>query len=210
MEKLTSKLAAFIGGQLGFDEERIKVTAYGLSALSQALLLFAIALAAGLALSHPAEFMIAFFSVGLLRRFIGGAHMKTYAGCIVLSSLMIACIGLLSGIFAPTLHRAVLASAEAALYLFCFLSTAKFAPLDSPNKRITSPEKIKRLKRGGLATLAVYVCLSAATLILGFPGASAALSLSGAWQCFVITPFGHNFINLINNMPTKLWKEIKS
>ncbi len=90
MEKLARRWAQKIGTAQNADSEKVAVMAYGLTALLQLICIFLFAVLLGCLFDFFWEAMIAFFSVGFLRRLIGGAHSGSFNGCLFLSVFCIA------------------------------------------------------------------------------------------------------------------------
>lgn len=195
---LANKLAARLAKKLNYSEEQRKVIAYGLGAALQMLELLIIALIFGLVFDCLYESLIIFLGVGLLRRSSGGTHCSTYLACILTSSLSICllaffCRYLLPGYLPKWIYIVFgMIPGFACAFLFAY----KRVPQASPNKPITNPAKIARLKRQCFITLLIYMLFSA--LLLAFDwGDGCNISSFGAvicvlyWQCFTLTSWSN-------------------
>lgn len=205
MEKLARKLAERIGANTGADSEKIAVMAYGMSAFFQMVIIFTVITTVGLIFGVWYEALITFLAVGIMRSAIGGAHSSTYIGCLTISTFSILLFAFFTHYITDYNTRYFILVSSAVIYLAAFLIIFRYAPADSPNKPITRPEKIKRLRRRAFITLAVYTLLSAVSALLpeafyGGHDSSCALAfaLSAIWQAFAITPAGKSFINFID------------
>lgn len=188
--RLANKLAA----RLGYDDEQRKVIAYGLGAAIQMIELLIISLIFGLCFDCLWECIIVFLGVGLLRRTTGGRHCTTYMACILTSSLSICLIGLfcrylLPGYLSKWIYVALgLLPGFGCAYAFAY----KRVPQDSPNKPITNPEKIHRLRKQCFLTLTIYLACAIALLIFDWGNGRNISSFWALicvlyWQCFTLT-----------------------
>lgn len=208
MEKLAKKIAEVIGDSLGQDSEQKAVVAYGLAAILQFIVIFLASAVIGLLGGFFIESMIMLFAVGLLKRSVGGAHATTMLSCTVMSILNIAAVGAVAHYgFGRTVMLWPAAVLAILLYSVSFILVYKLAPVDSANKPIVKPEKIKRLRKTAFITLAVYTALSAAGIIAAFAGKSAnliglaiAFAFAAGWQSFMLTLPGRRLIAAADNL----------
>lgn len=203
MEQLAHRWAQKIGTTLGTDEERIAVMAYGLTALLQLVLIFLAAALLGWALGFFGESMIVFFSVGFLRRLIGGAHAGSFNGCLVVSIFCIGFFSALAHYVLPLCPFWVLCGASLAIYLTAVVLIARLAPVDSPNKPVRSLEKRRRLRRSAFGVMVVFALLTAAALLWQIRGGNCAryiwaLNLSVLWQTTMLTGCGSRLIRIVD------------
>lgn len=205
MEKLAHNWAQKIGTALDADQERIAVMAYGLTALLQLLLIFAAALLFGLVFGFLVEAMIVFFSVGFLRRLIGGAHAAKFDGCIVISVFCIALFSALAHYVLLLCGFWVTCVASVIIYILASCLIYRLAPVDSPNKPVRAPEKIRRLRRGAGVVMVVFSLLTVVMLFLQWKGYAFisyvwALDLSLLWQTCMLTAIGRRLVNIVDHL----------
>lgn len=204
---LANKLAGRLAKALNYDDEARAVIAYGLGAALQMLELMAIALIFGLVFDCLYESMIVFLGVGLLRRSAGGSHCANYTACILTSSLSICllafiCRYLLPGYLPKWVYIIFgMVPGFGCACLFAF----RRVPRDTPNKPITDPAKVARLRRQYCLTLFVY--LIAAALLLAFDwGDGRNISSFGAvicvlyWQCFTLTSHSQRLVHAMDRL----------
>ncbi len=204
MISLCRKWSAQISGALSLEEERRQVIEYGLLALVQMSVILAGAMLAGAVFGFLPETVILFFSVGILRKNTGGAHSETIGGCTVMSIAVICilaalCRYVLMGIPSQTMAVLLLALC----YGLAFLQIYRRAPMDTPNKPITKPEKINRLRRQGFFVLAIYAILSLALLLWGAKrgtSLSFAVSCASLWQAATLTRPGATMIRTVDRL----------
>lgn len=148
MQRLINRISHKIAVSNDLDEEKEKVIAYGMTALWQMIIIFFLAFSVGFITHTIAECLFIYMTVGFLRKFTGGAHAKSMFGCILVSISSIAVMAVLS--------RYVMAwyiPYNASGIIICiafglsFFIVYKKAPVDSVNKPIKNPEKIKKLRK---------------------------------------------------------------
>ena len=195
MEQFVRKAAHFITERQKLDEEREAVIAYGMLALFQMLLIFLYALMWGLLTHTFWESIVVYFTVGIFRKFTGGAHAHSMAGCIFVSITTMSVMAAFSHyILAPIKSSLLMILFTLIIYPLVFFVVWEKAPVDSPNKPIRKPEKIKRLRRGSFIMLITFSIVSISLTILTFFIDSSvlfsmnyALMLALIWQGFTLT-----------------------
>ncbi|NLK38723.1 MAG: accessory gene regulator B family protein [Clostridiales bacterium] len=206
MEKLAKRIADLIGNSLGQDDEQKQVVAYGLSAILQFLAIFVISSVISLIGGFFLESMIMLFAVGLLKRSVGGAHSSTMLSCTIMSILNISIVAALAHYFFNSSSILIPASLVAAfIYITALFLVYKLAPVDSGNKPIVKPEKIKRLRRNSFLTLAVYILFSIALLLFANKNArlismAVTFAFASGWQSFMLTRVGAVLIHAIDKL----------
>lgn len=192
MEFLVEKLANLITEPLHLDDEKRAVVKYGLFAIVQMILIAVIISLFGVLTGCLLECWVFYTAAGLLRKSTGGAHAKTSNGCLVVSVLAVSLFGIGARYFRALPHSIAIGTALCivALAVACLL-VYKLAPVDSPNKPLTSQKKIDRLRRQSGVTLLVYSALVVIFLLLSdryFFTISLAVSLSLAtlWQSLTL------------------------
>ena len=206
MEQLTKRAAHFVAHRQQLDSEKEAVIAYGMLALSQMLVILLFAVVWGLLTGTFWECVIVYIAVGALRKSTGGAHARTMAGCILMSVTTMSTMAVVSRyVLAPRLTPWLMLVLTAVLYTLCFLIVWKKAPVDSPNKPIRNPEKVKRLRKSSFLLLAAFCGISLLLAILTFYIDSAtfminsadlysvncALVLALGWQSLTLTKIIH-------------------
>jgi accessory gene regulator B len=200
MIKLSQIIARKIGDSLKLDDEKVAVMSYGLFGMLQVAVIFAASVIMGLIFGFFWEAMILFFSVGFLRRLIGGAHSQGLMSCMIISILSIAILSLLARYVLPAFGFVFAAAFSAFVYLSASCLIYKLAPVDSPNKPVRAPEKIKRLRKSSFAVMLSFILLTVAALILQYKGIETApyifaLDLSVLWQSCMLTKLSHKLLS---------------
>lgn len=89
----------------------------------------------------------------LLRRNFGGAHAKTYAMCLLLSTLIPVVLGIISTKITLSIPFI------AVIYIFSYATAFIKGVVDNPKKRLTQNEKSK-FKKDGLITLTIILIIN--------------------------------------------------
>lgn len=206
MEKLSQNISNIIAAKLNYDDEKRAVIQYGLAAIFQFIGIFVITSIIGLFAGFWIESMVIFLSVGMLRKSTGGAHSETFQGCMIISILSICVLSILARYLIPINYPGIkyyIVAFVLLAFTYSFFIIHKKAPIDSPNKPIKKPEKIKRLRRNSFITLFIYF-IAAITLAfladLTIKNISVSLSITFAtlWQVFTLSKAGFCFINVID------------
>ncbi len=206
MEKLANRIAETVARNNGLDEERKRVVAYGLSALIQMLFLLFSSLVFGLLFHCFVESMVIFASVGLIKRATGGAHSNTSGNCTVISLVSIFVMALVSRYVVPVVEPYWYVYLVFAVLSFgiAFFTVFRRAPVATPKKPITRPEKIRRLRRQSFMTVGAFFALAVAWILLArynprLVNASVSLCLAALWQSFMLTESGAKLISFIDS-----------
>ncbi len=210
MEKLAKKLADEISKLLEYDNEKNQVIAYGLIAIIQIAVTVILVLMGGLIVGAPVEALIICFSVSILRKYSGGAHVSFIelctafgvAYCVLFSAIskyLLAPIGTVYG---------MLFVITAVYTLSCFV-IYKLAPVDSPKKPIRSEKKKRRMRKGSLIVVLVYFTISIVFLLLSrknqsFNSLGISLLFGVVWQVITLTKFGSYFLSKVDFVVNKI------
>ncbi len=162
MERSIHKAAHFVAQHQQMSDEQEAVIAYGMTALCQMLMILLFTVIWGLLTKTIVESLIVYAVVGGFRKFTGGVHAKTLWGCIAVSVITISLMSVLSRyVLAPQMTSSIMLTAILILFGLVFSIVWRRAPVESPNKPIRKPEKIKRLRIGSLIILSVLmtVCI---------------------------------------------------
>ena len=209
MEKLAQRLAANIAKSLGYDKEKEAVIAYGLTAIIQVTVTVLLILLLGLLIRAPIEAMITCISIMLYRKYSGGAHAHSAEFCAIFSVLFcIIAAGIAKWLLIKIYDPIIMAFALVIIFGLSFYIVYKFAPVDSPNKPIRTDRKKKRMRRGSVIILSIFLILSVSFLIMSYyydPYKSYGISLliGISWQTFTLTSLGSLFLGKMNQNSNK-------
>ena len=209
LELLSKNIANNLKRELDLDEDKRSIIEYGLFAffhMGISILLVAIV---GAIFNVMIEALIISFVVAILRKFSGGAHASTAINCAI--------VGVLVSVIPAYLIRNInfnsnyIISIGILLYIISFITIYKLAPVDSPNKPIKKAEKIKRLKRGSIIILSIYMIIVLFNIITTYVSKNNVLLLYSSciyigilWQVFTLTKFGHFIVNIIDSLFIKI------
>ncbi|MDD2267982.1 MAG: accessory gene regulator B family protein [Eubacteriales bacterium] len=216
MENICNKIAFSIGKQLNYNDEQVAVVAYGLFAILQTIGMFILSSIIGIIFRCWIECFMIFLAVGIMRKYTGGAHSSTLLGCTLFSLFIIGSLGYISRYALNDLYLSLQESYYHYLiflfyipvYTIMILIVKKLAPVDSPNKPIRKPEKIKRLNNYSVILVSFYFLLSAlffsiANHNIRFLSVSLSLLFATVWQTFTLTKPGHKLIHILDFLKPK-------
>ena len=143
----------------------------------------------------PALISAAVFAA--LRLLAGGYHMDTYGKCLIVSMSMFMLSALTAQYTSQYWSYFTLAILIAASFIFGLYTLIRYAPKDTPNKPITDPKEIRKLKT--LSIICFFILIISATCLVYFK--LNILALSVCFGCilelFTITPTGNKFFDLV-------------
>ena len=193
METIADKLSDKIAIQMNYDDDKKAVITYGLIAIIQMTIIgIAISLIGILGRFFYESFLI-FIGVGILKKSSGGAHSQSIYGCTVISILSIVLLSVLSRYVLNFQTKIwITYCIVLVVFAFCLIIFHKYIPVDSPNKPITNPDKIKRLRRQSYIILVIYTITGCLTVCLSkinfrFYSISLCFPLILIWQSFMLT-----------------------
>lgn len=196
MTKQVNKFAHTIAKNSNLNEEQEAVIAYGMLALLQMAVILIIAVAAGLIFNCLWQCITIYLAVGIFRKFTGGAHGKSMGQCIIVSTLSITVMAVIAKYvltaFLPLWAQITfIAVSLITVYIITYLK----APVDSPNKPIKNPKKIKRLRISAFVYISVLLILCALLVFIATKfsfdtasGIAYCICLSLLWQSATLTP----------------------
>lgn len=206
MENFSAYLSKKVCLSLGYDKQKEQVLTYGLIAMLQFLTIMLLVMIIGFFGNFMLESIVIFLLVGALRKSTGGAHAGTMNGCIVMSCLNITLLAFLSRyVLIFPIKPWIYLCFYILCYIVCFLIINRYAPVDSPNKRITSQEKITRLRKQSFIKTALLFAVTVLLTIyinlnIRCQSVANSLCLLTLWQCFTLTPLGARLIHHLDRL----------
>lgn len=200
MEQLANKLAVKIAEKIELDQEKKAVIAYGLIGILQITTLFILVTVLGIISGTFYESLIIFFSVGFMRKSTGGAHSKSMWGCNAVSVLSILLLAILSRyILVMSIPKGVNIAITVAVFAAGLFVFYKKVPVDSPNKPITSKDKIRRLRKESYMKLLFLFAVTLLSIHYAesssrFYSVSFSLRVALLWQMITLTDLGASFL----------------
>jgi accessory gene regulator B len=204
MERIAQDISEKIARELNCNTEKKDVIAYGLTAIFQLLIIGITVSLIGLVFKFLYESLVIFLCVALIKKSTGGAHSNSIYICTFISIFTITLFAYISRyILYLYLNIYLDVGILVIVYIASFLIFTKHVPVDSPNKPITKPEKIKRLRKQSFIILFLYFLVS--LLLFYFEinhprlySISLSMQLAVIWQTFMLTKLGAKFINIID------------
>jgi len=168
---------------------------------------------AGLALGAVWEALTVCFSVSLYRKYSGGAHADEANFCTIVTVVYCSFAAVISRRLAIIYQPIPMLIAILLVYLFVYLATYRYAPVDSPNKPITGKPRIRKMRKASFLTVSVYLLLQLLLFFYKIPAHAyqslgISLLLGVSWQAFTLTPLGAILLHKLNDLPKYLGKEV--
>lgn len=206
MEKLTNNIAEKISSELGLDNDRKAVIAYGIFALLHSAISIIVIVIFGLLVGELAEVLIVSFTASILRKYSGGVHTSspgicTATGTIVVGGLTLA----ISVLYNQQINFKLFVLLGLITFIWSYYIIYKLAPVDSTAKPIKTQMKRERMKKGSIVVLDAYAVIVAINVVLylslhnkRFLIFSMCIFGGIIWQSFTLTRAGHLTIQKID------------
>ena len=212
IENISKVIAEKVSSELNYDKERKEIIQYGTYALIQTLISIISVLILGLLFNIALEALIFLFTASILRKYSGGAHSESSNVCTLLGIIISSCIGFfIKSNFFAKMNFEVIVFVGIVIFVFSYFIIFKYAPVDTPNKPIKTEKKKKRMKKGSLKILTIYLFIEIFNIILYYnSGWSLArpvmlsIMLGVAWQCMTLTYIGDILLKTIDSFINKL------
>ncbi|GAA0118678.1 accessory gene regulator B family protein [Clostridium perfringens] len=212
IENISKVIAEKVSSELNYDKERKEIIQYGTYALIQTLISIISVLILGLVFNIALEALIFLFTASILRKYSGGAHSESSNVCTLLGIIISSCIGFfIKSNFFAKMNFEVIVFVGIVIFVFSYFIIFKYAPVDTPNKPIKTEKKKKRMKKGSLKILTIYLFIEIFNIILYYnSGWSLArpvmlsIMLGVAWQCMTLTYIGDILLKTIDSFINKL------
>ncbi|MDU5105362.1 accessory gene regulator B family protein [Clostridium sp.] len=213
LEVLSKNMSNNIKRELNLDEDKRSIIEYGIFAFFQMISSILLVAIVGLLFNVMVEALIISSVGAILRKFSGGAHASTSVNCI-LSGTIISVIPayIIKNI---SLNRNYIVITGVLIYIISIIIIYKLAPVDSPNKRIKKKEKIKRLKKGSIIIVSIYMILVFINISIYYIKDinsllvySSCIYVGILWQVFTLTKYGHIVVNKIDSLLINIFKLI--
>lgn len=209
VEKLSKNITKTIENQLDLDNDRASIIEYGLYAFFQMSISILITAIIGAIFNVMIEALLISFVIAILRKSSGGVHASTSINCTIVGALVAVTPAYLIKDISFNSNYIIIIGIL--LYIISFIIIYKLAPVDSPNKPIKKEDKIKRLKRGSIIILSIYMIVVLINLVLYYRTKSNVLLLYSSciyigiiWQVFTLTKLGHVIVKIIDSLLIKI------
>jgi accessory gene regulator B len=217
IEKLTNSIAGKISSELGLDNDRKEVIAYGTFALLQTLLSIILILLFGLLFNVLLEALIVSFAISILRKYSGGVHSSSPEICASLGTVIaIGLAGLILFVITPLINLRLAMILGLIAFAWSYYIMYKLAPVDSFAKPIKTQKKRERMRKGSILILVAYMVIVVFTFIMyllnhekRFLVFSMCIYVGTTWQAFTLTQAGHLTINKIDTFLNHIFNYIR-
>lgn len=203
IETLSEKLAKNLKEELKLEEDKYEVVKYGLFSFIYILTSIVLVALIGGIFGVLIEALFISFTISLLRKSSGGGHSNSEFNCTIIGIVISVVPAVIINNF--QYERKFLYILGAIIFSISFFIAYKLAPVDSPNKPIRTPKKIKRLRKQTFIILGSYSILSIFFIIISnhinivdINNLVMCLYIGTIWQIFTLTKLGHNFIYIID------------
>ncbi|WP_338912189.1 accessory gene regulator AgrB [Clostridium perfringens] len=212
IENISKLIAEKVSSELNYDNERKEIIQYGTYALIQTLISIISVLILGLVFNIALEALIFLFTASILRKYSGGAHSESSNVCTLLGIIISICIGfLIKSSFFTKMNFELVVFIGIFIFVFAYFIVFKFAPVDTPNKPIKTEKKKRRMKKGSLKILTIYLLIELLSIILYYNSGWSLAKLvmlsiifGVAWQCMTLTYIGNILLRTIDSFTNKL------
>ena len=212
IENISKLIAEKVSSELNYDNERKEIIQYGTYALIQTLISIISVFIIGLLFNIALEALIFLFTASILRKYSGGAHSESSNVCTLLGIIISICIGfLVKSSFFTKMNFEIIVFIGIVIFVFGYFIVFKFAPVDTKNKPIKTEKKKKRMKKGSLKILTIYLFIEILSIILYYnlgwslvKSVMLSIILGVAWQCITLTYIGNILLKTIDSFTNKL------
>lgn len=214
LELICKNISVNLKNQLNLDEDKASIIEYGLFAFFHMSVSILVVAVIGLIFNVMIEALIISFIVAILRKFSGGAHASTALNCAIVGVLISVIPAYITKNLNININYIIFIGIP--LYIISLIIVYKLAPVDSPNKPIKKQEKIKKLKKGSVILLSIYMIIVAFNVIIYYISKnyiflvySACIYIGMLWQVFTLTKYGHILVNIIDSLFIKIFQILR-
>ncbi|MDP4145352.1 MAG: accessory gene regulator B family protein [Bacillota bacterium] len=211
IERVSNKISSRISNALDLDEDHKEIIAYGAFSILQITWSIFWVIIFGAIFKVLIQAIIILFIVSLLRKYSGGVHASSPNRCIVIGTF--ACVGLaiISNNLKPQYSQLWVVMLYILSLIYSYYIIYKFAPVDSPSKRISTEEARQYFKKCSLIVLSILFT-SVAVLILLYLKFEInyllpiiqCICFGVLWQITTLTNFGHNILTKVDYILEKV------
>jgi accessory gene regulator B len=199
IEKLTNSIAEKISVELGYDNDRKEVIAYGAFAFLQTILSIVLVIVFGLVFDVLTEALIVSFTISILRKYSGGVHASSPGICAIIGTgIAVVQALLILFVITPSINLKLSILLGLLTFAWSYYVICKLAPVDSVAKPIKTQKKRERMRKGSILVLDAYLIIVVLNIIISLLAHEKrflvfSLCIYGgiAWQAFTLTRGGH-------------------
>lgn len=199
MERITNSIAEKISLELGLDNNKKEVIAYGTFALLHTMLSILLVVVFGAILGVMLEALTISFTISILRKYSGGAHTSSPGICAAVGTIITVVQALLIYfVIISHINLMLIILLGLVSFIWSYYIIIKLAPVDSAAKPIRTLKKRNRMRRGSILVLTAYLAIVLLNIILfiytqekRFLIFSLCIYGGTTWQAFTLTRGGH-------------------
>lgn len=206
VELLADSIADKLAYELKYDKDKKEVIAYGAFALLQTLISIILVSLFGWIFNVALEALTISIVVSILRKYSGGVHATTSDACTIIGTAVFLILAKILSYLVSYIDLVFVIPILLSSFLWCFYIVFKLAPVESPNKKLSSSKKA-RMKKRSIITLSVYFILTALFTVLYFAKQkhafllfSLSISIGSVWQMYTLTNSGHLWLSKIDSI----------
>jgi accessory gene regulator B len=204
VEMLAKVTADKISTKLTLDNDQKEVIAYGAFALIQTILSILFVILLGSLFNVALEAVVISFIVSILRKYSGGIHASTSNACMIIGTVIFVGLAKMLTFMESSISVALTFVVVLISFSWCYHIILKLAPVESVTKPISN-QKRKRMKKGSIITLSVYLTLVLINIMFYYVtkedkllGYCLCICVGSAWQVFTLTKVGHRVLSKID------------
>lgn len=213
MERIANNIANKIALELSLDNDKKEVIAYGAFSLLQMTISIILVIIFGRIFNDIIGALIISFTASTLRKYSGGIHASSPGICTFLGILVsvgqASLIYLLIGSW-DSLNLVIILGVL--IFLLSYYLIYKLAPVDNVKKPIKKEEKRKRMKKGSILILNVYLIIVTFLIMLYAINSDRKLLIYSTclyggllWQVFTLTDLGHLIIGKLDTFLSHIY-----
>jgi len=215
IEKASKAIASKTAAILNLDQDHREVLEYGALNFLQTLFTILLIVLFGILAGSLPEILVLSLTAALLRQFSGGVHATSPYRCAVLSVLIFGGLSLLVKYVLVFSSRMSVLLFQGGTLVLILVFLSRYAPVDSPNKRIKNPDTRHRLKKASLFFVMAAELLTAilwevhlktdSVMVFQF---LVCIQVGMLWQALGITPVMRRVVSWMDSLLIKFnpWK----
>jgi accessory gene regulator B len=205
IEGLCKKISNNIAQELNLDEDKRAVVNYGIFSFIQITICIGLVIIFGIVFGVVIEALIISFFSSILRKSSGGAHASSPERCAIIGTIVAVGMGLIAKHINISFSLVILIGSI--VFIWSYFIVYKLAPVDSIAKPIKKINKRKRLRKGSIMILNVYLIIVIVEVISYYFMSnsnvlvySLCIYMGLLWQVFSLTKCGHLVIGKLDKL----------
>lgn len=214
VEYIANQIAVQIANELKLDDNKRAVMAYGIFAFIHMFLCVLTVIVVGALFGVALEALLISLVISVFRKSSGGAHASQPWICNMEGTIISVIPAFILSIIGNQLIVQLVVVSGIITFAWVYYITFKLAPVDSPSKPIKKQETLKRLKKGSILILNIYVVIVLVNILLfylmknhQFLVYTFCIYMGVIWQAFTLTTSGHSLLKHIDTFLNNLSKK---